>query len=301
MKHGLDIFENKEQIMDLSRERLLKLATYASTATALVLVSLKAVAWLFSGSVSILASFTDSLTDLVASALNLLAVRLALQPADEGHPFGHGKAEGLSALAQSTFIGGSAVFLFLNALGRLMKPEPLQHTGWGIAVMVVSVLMTLALVTFQRYVLKRTASQAIAADRLHYVTDLLSNSVVLMALLLAAYGWHAADAWLALALAVWILKSAVDIGKEAVNTLMDKALPREQIEAVRAAAMQVPQVRGVHDLKTRQSGVLVFVQLHIEVSATASLEEAHEVARAVSTRIQDLFERAEVLVHTDPV
>lgn len=287
--------------MELSRERLLKLATYASTATALLLVSLKAVAWLFSGSVSILASFTDSLTDLVASALNLLAVRLALQPADEGHPFGHGKAEGLSALAQSTFIGGSAVFLFLNALGRLMKPESLQHTGWGIAVMVVSVLMTLALVTFQRYVLKRTASQAIAADRLHYVTDLLSNSVVLMALLLAAYGWHAADAWLALVLAVWILKSAVDIGKEAVNTLMDKALPREQIEAVKAAAMQVPQVKGVHDLKTRQSGVLVFVQLHIEVSATASLEEAHEVARAVSTKIQDLFESVEVLVHTDPV
>ncbi len=287
--------------MELSRERLLKLATYASTATALLLVGLKAAAWLFSGSVSILASFADSLTDLAASALNLLAVRLALQPADENHPFGHGKAEGLSALAQSAFIGGSAVFLFLNAFDRLMKPEPLQHTGWGIAVMVVSVVMTLALVAFQRYVLKRTASQAIAADRLHYVTDLLSNSVVLAALLMASYGWHSADAWLALGLAVWILKSAFDIGKEAVNTLMDKALPHGQTEAVRAAALNVPQVRGVHDLKTRQSGAQVFVQLHIEVSPAASLEEAHETAKTVAANIRALFENAEVLVHTDPV
>lgn len=287
--------------MELSRERLLTLATYASTATALLLVGLKAAAWLFSGSVSILASFTDSLTDLAASAVNLLAVRLALQPADENHPFGHGKAEGLSALAQSAFIGSSAVFLFLNAFGRLMKPEPLQHTGWGIAVMVVSVVMTLALVAFQRYVLKRTASQAIAADRLHYVTDLLSNSVVLAALLMASYGWHSADAWLALGLAVWILKSAFDIGKEAVNTLMDKALPHGQTEAVRAAALNVPQVRGVHDLKTRQSGAQVFVQLHIDVSAAASLEEAHETAKAVAANIRALFENAEVLVHTDPV
>lgn len=286
--------------MELSRERLLKLATYASVSTALLLVLLKAGAWLLSGSVSILASFTDSLTDLAASALNLLAVRLALQPADNKHPFGHGKAEGLSALAQSAFIGGSAVFLFLNAAGRLMKPEPLQHTGWGIAVMVVSVVATLLLVAFQRYVLKRTSSQAVAADSLHYVTDLLSNAAVLAALLMAAYGWHSADGWLALGAAVWILKSAFDIGKEAVNTLMDKSLDPEQNQSVERAALAVPGVEGVHDLKTRRAGAQVFVQLHIEVDGSRNLADAHETAKAVAAGIRALFENAEVVVHTDP-
>ncbi|OSI24675.1 cation diffusion facilitator family transporter [Neisseria dumasiana] len=283
------------------RERLLKSATYASTATALVLVLLKASAWLLSGSVSILAGFTDSLTDLLASVLNLFAVRLALRPADEKHTFGHGKAEGLSALAQAAFIGGSAVFLLLNALNRLMNPEPLQHTAWGIAVMVVSLVLTSALVLFQRYVLRRQASQAIAADRLHYVTDLLSNAVVLAGLVLAAYGWYAADGWPALLLSLWILKSAFDIGREAVNTLMDHSLSAQEVQAVRSAVLSVPEIQGVHDLKTRRSGGMVFVQLHIDLDAHMTLSASHDIAKAAAAKVKALFAEADVLVHTDPV
>ena len=287
--------------MDTKRETLLPLATYASVATAILLVGLKTWAWLASGSVSLLASLVDSLTDSLASIVNLFAVRLAMRPADDNHPFGHGKAESLSALAQSAFIGGSAVFLLLNAVERLLHPQPLQQTTLGIAVMLVSLLLTLALVLFQRWVLRRAQSQAVSADSLHYVTDFASNIVVLVALLLAAWGWPRADAVLALLLGGWIFWSAAKIAIEAVNTLMDKALPPADIARIEAAALAVPGVLGIHDLRTRLSGARHFIQMHIDLDARLNIVEAHDIAVAVAAQIRALFEEAEVIVHQDPV
>jgi ferrous-iron efflux pump FieF len=287
--------------MDTKRETLLPLATYASVATAILLVSLKTWAWLASGSVSLLASLVDSLTDSLASIVNLFAVRLALRPADDNHPFGHGKAESLSALAQSAFIGGSAVFLLLNAVERLLHPQPLQQTTLGIAVMLVSLLLTLALVLFQRWVLRRAQSQAVSADSLHYVTDFASNIVVLVALVLAAWGWQRADAVLALLLGGWIFWSAAKIAIEAVNTLMDKALSPADIARIEAAALAVPGVLGIHDLRTRLSGARHFIQMHIDLDARLNIVEAHDIAVAVAAQIRALFEEAEVIVHQDPV
>ena len=287
--------------MDTKRETLLPLATYASVATAILLVGLKTWAWLASGSVSLLASLVDSLTDSLASIVNLFAVRLALRPADDNHPFGHGKAESLSALAQSAFIGGSAVFLLLNAVERLLHPQPLQQTTLGIAVMLVSLLLTLALVLFQRWVLRRAQSQAVSADSLHYVTDFASNIVVLVALVLAAWGWQRADAVLALLLGGWIFWSAAKIAIEAVNTLMDNALPPADIARIEAAALAVPGVLGIHDLRTRLSGARHFVQMHIDLDARLNIVEAHDIAVAVAAQIRALFEEAEVIVHQDPV
>ena len=287
--------------MDTKRETLLPLATYASVATAILLVGLKTWAWLASGSVSLIASLVDSLTDSLASIVNLFAVRLALRPADDNHPFGHGKAESLSALAQSAFIGGSAVFLLLNAVERLLHPQPLQQTTLGIAVMLVSLLLTLALVLFQRWVLRRAQSQAVSADSLHYVTDFASNIVVLVALVLAAWGWQRADAVLALLLGGWIFWSAAKIAIEAVNTLMDKALPPADVARIEAAALAVPGVLGIHDLRTRLSGARHFVQMHIDLDARLNIVEAHDIAVAVAAQIRALFEEAEVIVHQDPV
>ena len=287
--------------MDTKRETLLPLATYASVATAILLVGLKTWAWLASGSVSLLASLVDSLTDSLASIVNLFAVRLALRPADDNHPFGHGKAESLSALAQSAFIGGSAVFLLLNAVERLLHPQPLQQTTLGIAVMLVSLLLTLALVLFQRWVLRRAQSQAVSADSLHYVTDFASNIVVLVALVLAAWGWQRADAVLALLLGGWIFWSAAKIAIEDVNTLMDKALPPADVARIEAAALAVPGVLGIHDLRTRLSGARHFVQMHIDLDARLNIVEAHDIAVAVAAQIRALFEEAEVIVHQDPV
>ncbi|TCP10385.1 cation diffusion facilitator family transporter [Uruburuella suis] len=287
--------------MDTKRETLLPLATYASVATAILLVGLKTWAWLASGSVSLLASLVDSLTDSLASIVNLFAVRLALRPADDNHPFGHGKAESLSALAQSAFIGGSAVFLLLNAVERLLHPQPLQQTTLGIAVMLVSLLLTLALVLFQRWVLRHAQSQAVSADSLHYVTDFASNIVVLVALVLAAWGWQRADAVLALLLGGWIFWSAAKIAIEAVNTLMDKALPPADVARIEAAALAVPGVLGLHDLRTRLSGARHFIQMHIDLDARLNIVEAHDIAVAVAAQVRALFEDAEVMVHQDPV
>ena len=287
--------------MDTKRETLLPLATYASVATAILLVGLKTWAWLASGSVSLLASLVDSLTDSLASIVNLFAVRLALRPADDNHPFGHGKAESLSALAQSAFIGGSAVFLLLNAVERLLHPQPLQQTTLGIAVMLVSLLLTLALVLFQRWVLRRAQSQAVSADSLHYVTDFASNIVVLVALVLAAWGWQRADAVLALLLGGWIFWSAAKIAIEAVNTLMDKALPPADVARIEAAALAVPGVLGIHDLRTRLSGARHFVQMRLDLDARLNIVEAHDIAVAVAAQSRALFEEAEVIVHQDPV
>ncbi|MDO5638842.1 MAG: cation diffusion facilitator family transporter [Neisseria sp.] len=287
--------------MNPSRARLLKLATYTSVSTALLLVGLKTWAWFASGSVSILASLVDSLTDSCASLINLFAVHWALKPADENHQFGHGKAEGLSALAQSAFIGGSSVFLVLNAVERLFKPEPVLQTDLGIVVMVVSMLLTLALVLFQRWVLKQAKSQSVSADSLHYVTDFLSNGVVLAALLLTAYGWQQADPILAILVALWIFKSAWHIAVEAVNTLMDKAVPPDVLAKIEAAALAVNGVRGIHRLQTRTVGTQYFIQMHVDLSDKLNIVEAHDIAETVTERVQNLFEQAEVIVHQDPV
>ena len=286
--------------MNQQRAKLLRQATYASVCTAVLLVGLKTWAWLASGSVSILASLVDSLTDSIASIINLLAVRWALKPADDNHHFGHGKAESLSALAQSAFIGGSSVFLILNAVERLMNPAPLQQAALGIAVMVVSMLLTLALVSFQRHVLRRADSQAVSADSLHYVTDFLSNGVVLLALVLAAWGWQQADGWLALLLGLWILYSAWRIAREAVDTLMDKAVKPDELDKIMQTAQAVPGVLGIHDLRTRVSGGKYFVQMHVDLSSRLNIVEAHAIAKAVAEKVGALFAEAEVIVHEDP-
>ena len=172
---------SQKEIMS-SRAQLLKLATYSSVSVALLLIVIKALVWFMSGSVSILASLIDSMMDAGASVLNLLAVRLALQPADHEHRFGHGKAEGIAALFQAAFIMGSALFLLLNAIDRIRHPSELHITPVVFAVMLASLVITIALVAFQQWILKQVHSSAVAADRLHYLTDILSNIAVLIAL-----------------------------------------------------------------------------------------------------------------------
>ncbi len=289
-------------MIDASRRRqLLSWATYASVSVASVLIVLKTWAWLAGGSVSILASLVDSLMDAGASVINLLAVRIALQPADDNHSFGHGKAESLSALVQSAFITGSAVFLLLNAADRLLHPQALNHTGLGMVVMGVSLGLTLALVLFQRWVLRQTESTAIAADSLHYLSDFLSNAVVLLALFLSGLGFVHADAILAALIGLWILKSAWDILSEAIHHLMDHALPEADLARIQAAVLATPGVLGVHDVRTRLSGSVRFVQMHIELADDLSVLAGHEIAEAVEHNVGALFEQSEVIVHQDPV
>lgn len=282
-------------------QRLLRLATRASLTVASILVLSKALAWWLSGSVSLLAGLTDSALDAVASFLNLLAVHYALRPADDDHRFGHGKAEALAGMAQALFIGGSAVLIGVQAVERLYTPQPLGDTSIGIAVMLLSLVLTVALLALQHKVVRLTGSTAVRADSLHYRSDLLLNGSILLALLLARFGWPQLDALFGLGIAFYILWSALQIARESTAILMDKALPGDVGEDMAALVLAVAGVKGVHDLRTRASGNQWFVQLHLELPGHLPLHEAHGLCVEASRVIRQRYPQADVMVHADPV
>ena len=282
-------------------QRLMRLATYASVSVASVLIAVKIGSWLMTESVSLLSTLVDSLLDAVASIFNLVAVHHALQPADREHRFGHGKAEPLAGLAQAAFIAGSAAFLLFQAVERMVHPRPVANVEIGIAAMVVSIVLTFALVMFQRYVVKKTGSVAVGADQLHYQGDLLTNASVIVSLVLASrFGIGFADPLFAIAIAIYIVWSARGIAIDSLNLLMDRELPDEDRRKIRALCEAHPEVRGVHDLRTRSSGQQVFIQLHLELDGAMTLHDVHEVSEAVMHEIEAAFPNAEVIIHEDP-
>ncbi|MCU1754295.1 MULTISPECIES: cation diffusion facilitator family transporter [Pseudomonas] len=280
--------------------RLLRLATRASVAVASILIITKAIAWWLSGSVSMLAGLTDSLLDGVTSFLNLLAVHYALRPADDDHRYGHGKAESLAGMAQALFIGVSAVLIAFQAFDRLKHPEPVNAPWISIAVIVFSLVMTVGLLILQHRVIKATGSNAVRADSLHYRSDLMLNGSILVALVFAAVGFSQLDAWFGLGIAVYILWSAFQIARESFSVLMDEELPTDVSENMLVLACAVPGVLGAHDLRTRISGSIWFVQLHLELPGQLSLLDAHTLSDQVAAAIENAYPRAEVLVHADP-
>ncbi|MBX9912684.1 MAG: cation diffusion facilitator family transporter [Pseudomonadaceae bacterium] len=286
--------------VSLQHARLMRLASAAALSIALGLALAKAIAWWMSGSVSLLAGLTDSLLDSAASLLNLLAVHYALRPADDDHRYGHGKAEALAGLGQSLFIGVSAVLVGIQGVDRLLHPEPLGAQGLGILVMLMSLVLTAGLLVFQNHVVKVTGSTAIRADSLHYRSDLLLNSSILLALLLSSFGWHQLDPLFGIGIAFYILWSAWSIAREAVAVLMDTELSVEITERMHLLACAVPGVLGAHDLRTRISGTRWFVQLHVELPDEMPLSQVHQICEQVEEAIHGEFPQAEVLVHPDP-
>jgi len=281
--------------------QLMRLATYASVGVAVVLLAAKLVAYVMTDSVSLLSSLIDSLLDIAASLINLLAVRTALVPADAEHRFGHGKAEPLAAMGQSAFIAGSAVFLLVEASNRIVNPAPVQNSGVGLAVMTLSILATIALVAFQRHVIRRTRSVAIRADSLHYFSDLLVNVAVICALLVwREFGWALADPLFAAAIGIYILWTAWQIAHGALDLLMDHELPEAERRRIREIALANPEVRELHDLKTRSSGQAAFIQFHLELDGDMALIRAHAVSDQVELAILDAFPGADVIIHQDP-
>jgi ferrous-iron efflux pump FieF len=281
--------------------QLMRWATYASVATAFVLIAAKVIAYVLTDSVSLLSTLLDSLLDAAASLINLVAVRHALTPADREHRFGHGKAEPLAALGQSTFIAGSAAFLIVQAANRLVSPHPVTNTGIGLGVMAFSIAATLLLVSFQRFVIRRTGSLAIKADSLHYASDLIVNASVVVALILVAmYGWQRVDPVFGGGIALYIIYTAWQIARSALDMLMDRELPDEERQRIRAIALSNPAVRAVHDLRTRSAGQTVFMQMHLEVDGKLTLAEAHTIADAVEEQIHTAYPDAEIIIHEDP-
>lgn len=298
MDPGADSIHN---IDPAQAARLMRRATYASTGVALVLIVAKAIAWGTSGSVSMLATLIDSMLDALASIVNLFAVRHALSPADKEHRFGHGKAEALAGLGQATFITGSAVFLLLESGRRIVNPVPLEAFGLGVAVMVFSIVATVLLLAYQRSVVRRTGSTAISADALHYRTDLLVNASVILALWLSTRGWPGFDALFALAISLYILHSAWEIVRQSLDHLMDRELPDQERSRITSIATSHPEVRGMHDLRSRRAGTNTFIQLHLELDDELSLLQGHRISDEVEESLQQTYRGAEIIIHIDPV
>ncbi len=279
----------------------MRLATYASVATAVSLILAKGWAWWQSDAVSMLATLTDSSLDLLASLVTLFAVYHALQPADKEHRFGHGKAEPLAGLWQALFVSLSALFLLYQAVQRLITPQPLTDAvGSSIGVMLFAIVMTGLLLLVQRHVINKTGSTAISADALHYKTDFLINISVIVAIVMTAAGWHRVDALMAIAIAVYIMHSAWQIMRDAINLLMDHELPVEQRQQIQGLVLKHTEVRGLHDLRTRQSGLQIFIQLHLELDGDLSLRQASVICQQVEQDLQTHFSAAEVLIHPHP-
>ena len=284
------------------RARLLKLATYASVGTATVLVVVKAWAWQVTDSVSLLSSLADSGLDVLASLITFFAVRVSLKPADKEHRFGHGKAEGLAALAQSVIITASAVYVLKETIERLLNPSAIEQAPLGISVMLISALLTLALVGVQRHVRLRTGSAAIEADAMHYKTDLAINVGVAAAIAISMLPWGGlADPLVAAAVMAYLLFGVWKIAKQALDILMDREIPDEDRLKITRLAENHPQVIEIHDLKTRHGGAHYIVQFHVLLPAELSLTQAHRILDEVEDGIQAEYPECELLLHPDPV
>ena len=283
------------------KHTLMRTATRASLATAILLLIVKLVVWRVSGSVSLLASVLDSAMDALASGVNLLAVHHALVPADREHRFGHGKLEPLAGLGQSLFIFASALSLCWNAVDRLRNPQPVQAGLAGIAVMVFAIVVTLILVRYQRHVIARTASTAVGADSLHYASDVLMNAAVIVSLAASSWlGWTIVDPLFGMVVAVLIGRGAWKIGHDSVQLLMDREFPDDERRNIAAIVKQHPEVKGMHDLRTRHAGLQAFIQFHLELDGEMSLVHAHQICDDVEATLLQHFPGAEILVHIDP-
>jgi ferrous-iron efflux pump FieF len=282
--------------------RLMRRASLASMSVAVVLVAAKTAAWLITDSVAMLSSLIDSALDLVSSLITFLAIRQALVPADEEHRFGHGKAEALAGVAQAGFIAASAGGLVLTVVDRFLHPRALQEEMTGVGVSVLAIVLTLGLMTFQTYVVRRTRSLAITADRAHYTTDFVTNIAVGIGIVASTrLNQPLIDLAVALGVSAYLVTGAWTIGRTSIDVLMDRELPEEDRQRILDIVHRQPGVRSVHDLRTRSSGLTQFIQLHVVLHPTMSLGRAHVMGDTIQAAIEEAFPQAEVILHIDPL
>ena len=283
------------------RSKLTSRAAMASITMAVTLIGLKSWAAYETDSTAMLGSLADSGLDLVASLVILLGVRIAAQPADHEHRFGHGKAEALASLVQVVLITFSAIFIGFRALERLSSGAETAKAELGIGVSIIAMILTFCLISYQRHVIRRTGSLAIGTDHLHYSSDLLLNGSVIVALGLDQYArLTGADAIFGLMIALWLLFGAWKSSSEALNQLMDREWPDDLRERFLAATKEYPELAGLHDLRTRSSGTHYFAQFHVWVPAEWTVQQAHDRLDAVEEALQQRFPGTEILIHVDP-
>ncbi len=284
-----------------TRGSLTQKAALASVSMALFLLALKGWATWKTGSVAMLGSLADTGLDIIASLVTLFSVRLAAQPADHDHRYGHGKAEALAALFQGGIITASAFAIGWRGIVGLDHPAIPHAPELGIGVSLIAMVTTAILITYQRFVVRKTGSIAIQADHVHYSSDLLLNGSVIIALILDVWlGWRQADPVFGIGIALWLLWQVREIWSHAVDQLMDREWPVEKRDRFLALAQSHPELKGIHDMRTRSSGAHDFVQFHVWVDPAMSILEAHRVMDEVEAQLMAEFPGTEVLIHPDP-
>jgi ferrous-iron efflux pump FieF len=287
--------------MAMDPQRLMRLATVASMSVALTLVGAKAVAWWMTDSISMLSSLLDTSLDLIGSMVTFFAVRQALVPADADHRFGHGKAEGLAGLVQAGFIAASGIALLLAVGERLINPHQVQKEEVGVAISALAVILTFALVAFQRHVVQRSGSVAIDADMAHYRTDLVASVVTGFGTFLSGrLDEPLIDSGVAALVAFYLMRGAWQTGRNSFDMLMDRELPAPDRQRIEEIALANTAVKGTHELRTRSAGLTKFIQLHLDVDRGLSLVRAHEISDEVEAEIRRVYPDAEIIVHVDP-
>ncbi len=280
---------------------LTRVASLISVCVALVLVFIKVWAWIATGSIAMLTSAADGLVDVLASMVTLIGVRYAGRPADKGHRYGHGKAEAVAAFVQALLLGAAGLVLGGESISRIINPQPLAQLGLGIWVIIGSCCAAVCLVLMQTYVVKRTGSTAIAADRAHYITDVAVNVAVLVALVLEShFGWTRSDSMGALLISFYMIWNARGMAGDALKQLLDRELDIEDRKRIKAAVLSVPGVSGVHDVRTRNGGDRVFVDFHVEVDGNLSVDVGHDIGDAAEVAVSLLFKAADVTAHLEP-
>jgi ferrous-iron efflux pump FieF len=281
-------------------QRLMRLATIASMSVAATMVVAKTAAWWVTDSVSMLSSLVDTSLDLVGSLVTFFAVRQALIPADADHRFGHGKAEALAGLVQAGFIAASGGALLLAVGERLINPHQVREEEIGLLISALAVVLTFGLVSFQRHVVKRSGSIAIGADMAHYKTDLVATIVTGVGLYISGkLDQPLIDSGVAGLVALYLIRGAWEVGRGSLDVLMDRELPDEERKRILDIAHSHPEVRGVHELRTRSAGLTKFIQLHIVLDPTMPLGNAHVVGDRVEATLREAFPQAEIILHVD--
>lgn len=290
--------------MPLSQEeskKLKKKATAASIALAVSLSLLKMFGALYTGSLAVLSSMIDSLADIFASSVTFIAVKISSRPADANHRYGHGKAEAVSALIQSAFVAGSGIFVMYDGISRFITPVKVEQTGIGIAIMLISLFGTLALISFQKYVTRRTASQAIEADSAHYAVDVATNLSIIVTLVVVKFlDWNWFDTLTAFAVSAYLLYNAYKLARDAVGLLTDLELDNKIRLNIKKIVLGHDFVHGIHDLRTRDLGGEYMFEFHLELDGTLSLYQAHEYTDEVEKALLKVYPNAQIIIHEDP-
>ncbi len=286
---------------DQQNNRLKKYAATASVALAITLTFIKSVAVLTTGSLSVLSSLIDSLADLFASSITFFAVRYSSAPADCSHRYGHGKAEALSALLQSAFIAGSGLFILYDGISRFFIPRTVTDITFGIGIMIISLILTIALIVFQKYVAARTHSKAISADSAHYSVDVITNlSIIITLCVVHVFNIYWFDTVIAFLISTYLLANAFKIANDALGMLLDKELSDDIRENITKIVLSCAHVQGMHDLRTRDLGGIYMFEFHLELNGNLSLLAAHQHTDNVENQLRKAFPNVQIIIHQDP-